>query len=83
MSLLTVVEANADAFAGIADRDEFVQSALAVAESQGLSLTEGDVEESIESILNPHASIADQEYELTATGCTCAFCTCSYAVPRL
>jgi hypothetical protein len=83
MTLLTIVESNADAFAGIADREEFVHATLAVAASNGLALTEDEVVESIESILNPHTRLADQEYELTATGCTCAFCTCSYAVPRL
>lgn len=83
MTLTSIVELNVDAFTGISDRHEFKQAALAFAKSRGVQLTEADVDESIDSILNPHVSLADYEYERAATGCTCAFCTCSYAPMRV
>lgn len=66
-----------------ADRESFKAGVMEVARNRGVSIRPEEVEALIDSAFDPDFALSDEELEVVASGCTCAFCTCSYMVATM
>ncbi|WP_013630010.1 hypothetical protein [Rubinisphaera brasiliensis] len=65
------------------DRDSFTTLLMESARERGVDVAVEDIDAMIDEAFNPGSTLTDRELEVVASGCTCAFCTCSYMVAAM
>jgi hypothetical protein len=83
VSLGALAQLDMSTLEDIDDASIFAQRLSGLARQQGWEISVAECEEVIQAThgVGKPMPMSDEELELVASGCTCAFCTCSYQVP--